>query len=149
MILRRAPFIVLASSALAVLVSSCATAPDSSVGSQAGSPANASTRAPVLEPMDAVEISKLDNHPIPISRVQPNYPFEMRRKRIAGEAVVDFIVDTQGNVRNAYAIRTPHPVLGDAAVACVMQWKFRPGRKGGRPVNTHMQVPIIFSLNPR
>ena len=34
-----------------------------------------------------------------------------------------------------------------AAVQAVSKWKFKPGRKGGRAVNTHMQVPIVFTLN--
>jgi periplasmic protein TonB len=33
-----------------------------------------------------------------------------------------------------------------AAVQAVSQWKFTPGRKRGSNVNTHMQVPIVFSL---
>jgi hypothetical protein len=28
-----------------------------------------------------------------------------------------------------------------------MKWKFKPGRKSGRDVPTHMQVPIVFTLN--
>ena len=34
-----------------------------------------------------------------------------------------------------------------AAVQAVSKWKFKPGRKGGRDVPTHMQVPIVFTLN--
>jgi hypothetical protein len=29
----------------------------------------------------------------------------------------------------------------------VSKWKFRPGRKNGHAVYTHMQVPIVFTLN--
>jgi protein TonB len=31
-------------------------------------------------------------------------------------------------------------------VQAVSKWKFRPGKKGGRNVNTKMQVPIVFSI---
>ena len=33
------------------------------------------------------------------------------------------------------------------AVQAVSKWKFRPGRKNGHAVFTHMQVPIVFTLN--
>jgi protein TonB len=71
----------------------------------------------------------------------------MRRAGIAGEVVVDFIVDTHGDVQNAYAIRSSQREFEAAAVQAVSKWKFKPGRKGGRDVPTHMQVPIVFTLN--
>jgi hypothetical protein len=33
------------------------------------------------------------------------------------------------------------------AVRAVSQWKYHPGQKAGQPVNTHLQVPIVFALN--
>ncbi|MBL9189341.1 MAG: sigma-70 family RNA polymerase sigma factor [Opitutaceae bacterium] len=38
-------------------------------------------------------------------------------------------------------------LLEAAAVEAVGQWKFKPGQKGGREVNTHMQIPIVFTLS--
>ena len=40
-------------------------------------------------------------------------------------------------------------LIEEAAVAAVSQGKFKPGRKGGGDVNTHMQVPIVFTLNTK
>jgi periplasmic protein TonB len=97
--------------------------------------------------MEVFDISKLDQIPQPTFRAQPQYPFEMRRAGIAGEVTVDFIVDQTGAVQNAYAIRSSQREFEAAAVAAVSKWKFKPGRKGGRAVNTHMQVPIVFTLN--
>lgn len=97
--------------------------------------------------MEVFDISKLDQQPVPRLQVRPTYPFEMRRAGISGEVVVDFIVDTNGDVQNAYAIRSSQREFEAAAVAAVSKWKFKPGRKGGRNVNTHMQVPIVFTLN--
>ena len=68
------------------------------------------------------------------------------RAGIAGDVLVDFIVDTNGAVRNAYAARSSQREFEAAAVQAVSKWTFRPGRKGGRAVNTHMQVPVGFTL---
>ena len=97
--------------------------------------------------MKVFDISMLDQQPIPKFQARPQYPFEMRRAGIAGDVVVDFIVDTNGDVQNAYALRSSQREFEAAAVQAVSKWKFKPGRKGGRDVPTHMQVPIVFTLN--
>jgi protein TonB len=97
--------------------------------------------------MKVFDISMLDQTPVPKFQARPQYPFEMRRAGIAGEVVVDFIVDTNGDVQNAYALRSSQREFEAAAVQAVSKWKFKPGRKGGRDVPTHMQVPIVFTLN--
>lgn len=97
--------------------------------------------------MKVFDVSMLDQTPVAKFQARPQYPFEMRRAGIAGEVVVDFIVDTNGDVQNAYAIRSSQREFEAAAVQAVSKWKFKPGRKGGRDVPTHMQVPIVFTLN--
>jgi len=121
------------------------------------------------------DVSQLDRQPRPTSQARPQYPFEMRRAGIGGEVTVDFIVDQDGNVRNAFAAKSSkRPVdatvmskftvaansegqastaaessgreFEAAAVQAVSQWKFAPGQKGGVAVGTHMLVPIVFSL---
>jgi protein TonB len=93
------------------------------------------------------DISKLDQIPVPIVQGRPQYPFEMRRAGISGSVTVDFIVDTSGNVQLAYAVSASQPEFEAFAVQAVAKWRFRPGKKGGRTVNTHMQVPIAFILD--
>jgi protein TonB len=97
--------------------------------------------------MKVFNIADLDQQPVPRVRIQPQYPFEMRRAGVTGEVVVDFIVDANGDVQNAYAIKSSQREFEQPAVQAVAKWKFKAGRKGGRNVNTHMQVPIVFTLN--
>ena len=97
--------------------------------------------------MEVFDISKLDKAPVARYQARPQYPFEMRRAGIAGDVLVDFIVNVNGEVQNAYAARSSQHEFEAAAVQAVSKWKFTPGRKGGRAVNTHMQVPIVFTLN--
>lgn len=97
--------------------------------------------------IEVFDINKLDKKPEPKFQAKPVYPFEMRRAGITGDVLVDFIVDSNGNVQNAYAARSSAREFEAAAVQAVSKWTFRPGRKGGRNVNTHMQVPIVFTLN--
>lgn len=93
------------------------------------------------------DVNQLDRQPQPTVQGPPQYPFEMRRAGISGQVMVDFIVDAQGNVRNAYAVSSTQREFEQAAVIAVSKWHFRPGQKSGHAVATHMQVPIVFSLN--
>jgi protein TonB len=93
------------------------------------------------------DISQLDQIPVPRVQQQPIYPYEMRRAGITGEVNIGFIVDVNGDVRDAYVINSTHREFEVPAVQAVSKWKFRPGRRGGRNVNTRMSVPIVFSFN--
>ncbi len=97
--------------------------------------------------IEVFDISKLDQIPVAKFQAAPQYPFEMRRAGITGEVLVDFIVTSEGDVRNAYAAHSTQREFEASAVLAVSKWKFRPGKKGGRPVNTHMQVPVAFTLS--
>ncbi|MDP3070122.1 MAG: energy transducer TonB [Opitutaceae bacterium] len=97
--------------------------------------------------MQVFDITKLDQTPVPRLQGRPQYPFEMRRAGISGEVVVEFLVDTNGDVQDAHAVRSSQREFESSAVAAVSKWKFKAGRKGGRDVITRMQVPIVFTLN--
>ena len=95
------------------------------------------------------EPSQLDQKPIPQYRRPPVYPVAMREAGIGGEVAVDFVVTSDGRTANVHPARATAQPFADAAVACVEYWRFRPGMKDGVPVNCHMQVPIVFTLNGR
>ena len=97
--------------------------------------------------MPTFEIVKLDQKPVVKSQAAPQYPLAMRKAQIEGEVLVDFVVTAEGNVVKASALRSSRWDFEAAAIAAVSKWKFAPGKKNGRPVNTHMQVPIVFTLN--
>jgi periplasmic protein TonB len=99
--------------------------------------------------LDIFDPKNLDQIPQTRFRSSPNYPFEMRRSGIEGEVLVDFLVDIEGDVQNARALHSSNREFENAAVQAVAKWKFRPGRKNGQNVVTHMQVPIQFSLDAK
>jgi protein TonB len=92
-------------------------------------------------------LSQLDERPVATYMARPVYPEGMRRTGTSGEVTVEFIVDTSGNVRNATAVHSSQRDFEESACTAVSKWKFRPGRKDGRAVYVHMQVPIVFTLS--
>lgn len=102
-------------------------------------------------PEGVYEISKVSKAPraIPSAMAKPRYPLELRRAGVHGEGVVDFIVGTDGVVRDAVVVRATDVRFGDAALQAVVQWRFEPAEVNGVRVNCRMQVPIVFTLDAR
>ncbi len=94
-------------------------------------------------PWDPKDLEKV---PVATSRAAPRYPFEMKRLGVGGTALLRFIVDNRGNVSDVEVIRADREEFGKAAAEAMLRWKFSPGMKNGRRVNTRMEMPMTFSL---
>jgi periplasmic protein TonB len=92
------------------------------------------------------DINAIDQAPTVRSHVPPNYPLELRRKGTTGSVLVQFIVDRDGTVIAATATESTHMAFEAPAVAAVKRWKFRPGKKAGRAVNTRVRQSINFTM---
>jgi protein TonB len=95
----------------------------------------------------AATTTALSRPPTVISRTLPIYPVELMKLGVTGVADVEFILDTEGNVRNAFAVNATNEAFGRAAVNCIQQWKFTPGIMNGRPVNTRLRQSFDFALS--
>ncbi len=93
------------------------------------------------------ELKDLGRAPRAIAQPAPRFPRELQNQAVSAEVVVEFIVDTSGSVRNAAVVSSTHPGFDRAAVDGVRQWKFQPGLKDGRKVNTRLRQPIRFTLD--
>lgn len=91
-------------------------------------------------------LADLDRPPEALVQTPPLYPFQLKREGITATVRVQFIVDSEGRVVNAFVSESSHPGFNESAIQGVNKWKFRAGIKGGRRVNTRMEVPIIFRI---
>lgn len=107
---------------------------------------NAAARPPA-DPTAGTPSPGPDASPRVTFQTRPSYPFELRVASVTGETLVDFYVKSDGTVGNAVALRATDIRFAAAALAAVQQWRFEPGRRNGVLVTTHMQVPILFTLN--
>lgn len=111
-----------------------------------GKPVAATVRVPfILVPPEDPVFGK-GEPPRPIKRTPPVYPFAMRSSGLRGDVVVEFVVDTEGRVKNPVVVRTLNPGFNEAALEAMRGWRFEPARLDGRPVNTRMQQAISFQL---
>jgi uncharacterized protein (TIGR02246 family) len=80
-----------------------------------------------------------------IYRVDPVYPALARQARIAGTVVLSVVVGKDGSVENLKVI-SGHPLLVQAAVDAVKQWRYKPYLLNGEPVEIQTTVTVPFSL---
>ena len=115
---------------------------------QGGAPVVAEVRVPfiIITESQNEAIGQVGVPPRVTFQARPVYPIAMRVSGLRGEVLVDFVVDIEGRVRNAFVVRSLNPAFDDPALEAVQRWRFEPGRVGDRLVNTHMMVPIVFEL---
>ena len=95
---------------------------------------------------DLFDINNLDQKPVGRVQNPPQYPYEMSRAGISGEVVVEFIINSSGDVVDTRVIRSSHREFEVPAMQAVQKWKFKPGRKGGKNVSTRVSQLIEFNL---
>ena len=79
-----------------------------------------------------------------ISKPAPAYPAVAKAARAQGTVVVNIVVDEAGRVSEAVAA-SGHPLLQEAAVAAVRQWRFTPTLLSGQPVNVSGTATVNFN----
>jgi len=98
--------------------------------------------------LNAMRLEAIDQYPRPTRQSAPAYPADLRRNNITGEALVQFVVTSTGQVTRVRAIESTHPEFATAAEEAVRKWRFEPGMLNGQPVSVLMEVPIMFELGP-
>ena len=75
---------------------------------------------------------------------RPQYPYEVRAKRITGTGLLRISLDlSSGNVVKAIMIKsTGSPVLDNAAISAFRQWRFKPGKW------KEIELQITFTMRP-
>jgi protein TonB len=87
----------------------------------------------------------LDQQPRAVYQPAPEYPAELRRKKVEGTVHVLFIVDKNGKVLNPMVQKSSNPALEPPALQAVRRWRFDPGKRQGRAVQFKMRIPISFT----
>lgn len=93
-------------------------------------------------------VAELDRQPHPTFRPSPVFPPDMKKEFTESSVEVEFIVSSKGEVFAPRILSSQHRRFEDAALRAIEKWKFRPGYKTGRPVNTRTRITIIFKVTP-
>jgi protein TonB len=80
-----------------------------------------------------------------LRRVEPDYPLIARQARLQGLVILEAHVDSAGAVREVRVLRGI-PLLNEAAVAAVRQWRYKPLLLNGIPTEFLLSVTVHFGL---
>ena len=83
--------------------------------------------------------------PKKIADVTPVYPPLARSAGIEGVVVLEAIIDAHGNVTSVQVLRSI-PLLDQAAIDAVGQWKYTPALLNGKAVPVIVTVTVRFAM---
>jgi len=81
-----------------------------------------------------------------INRVQPAYPEKARKDGITGTVRLHVILAKDGTMKELELV-SGHPLLAQAALDAVRQWRYQPTLLNGSPVEVDTTIDVIFALN--
>ncbi|PYV50539.1 MAG: energy transducer TonB [Acidobacteria bacterium] len=107
------------------------------------------SNAPMAVPKVAVQrvrVSQGVTQGMVLHKVQPTYPPLARTARVQGSVLLAAVIGKDGTIQNLHVI-SGHPLLTQAALEAVRQWRYRPYILNGEPVEVDTQVTVNFTLS--
>jgi protein TonB len=99
----------------------------------------------VQAPSSTIRVGGNVKTPTKIKDVRPVYPPEARAANVRGMVIAEVLVGPDGAVQDAKILRSI-PLLDQAALDAVMQWRFTPTLLNGQAVPVIMTVTVNFTL---
>jgi TonB family protein len=84
--------------------------------------------------------------PVPVQRIAPDHPWDLRRAGIAGKVDLNLLIDETGRVIDAQVTGSTDAEFEESALAAVRKWTFKPASRDGVPVRTRARLPITFAF---
>jgi TonB family protein len=95
---------------------------------------------------DALRVGGNVKPPQKIRDVRPVYPPVARDANVTGVVIIETRIGRDGAVETAHVLKSI-PLLDEAALAAVSQWRFAPTLMNGAPVPVIMTVTVNFTQN--
>ncbi len=80
-----------------------------------------------------------------VTRTVPSYPAAARQVGIEGDVAIDAVIDTDGKLTNLKVV-SGAPLLQQAALDSLRNWKYEPGYLNDKPVAVKTSVIVKFRL---
>ena len=122
--------------------------PGGSMGGVMGSIlANNNAPAPKVAPPQRIRVSSGVTQGLLVRRVEPQYPQMAKIARVQGAVVLAAVIGKDGAIQNLHVERSASPLLNQAALDAVKQWKYRPYILNGEPVEVDTTITVNFTLS--
>jgi protein TonB len=119
-------------------------------GSSGGVIGGIISSAPVAVPKVAtpqkVRVSQGVSEGLLLHKVTPSYPPLAKQARIQGAVLLQATIGKDGSIQNL-RVQSGHPMLTQAAIDAVRQWKYKPYMLNGEAVEVETTVQVNFTLS--
>ena len=88
-------------------------------------------------------------HPQAVSTPEPEFSEKARKAKYQGTAILNAVVDKEGNVSRIRLVRPLGMGLDENAMEALKTWRFQPGTYHGQPVAVEMNIEVSFNLYSR
>jgi len=81
-----------------------------------------------------------------VNQVRPIYPPLAKQARISGTVRLHAIISKDGSIQQLEMV-SGHPLLVQAALDAVRQWRYQPTLLNGEPVEVETFIEVVFTLS--
>ena len=81
-----------------------------------------------------------------IYQLKPEYPTLARMARIEGDVEFEAVISKAGTIEELKVLKG-HPLLVQAALDAVRQWRYQPTLLNGEPVEVMTEITVNFRLS--
>ena len=102
-------------------------------------------KSPVPMPVKRIRVASRVVEANLLHDVPPQYPPEAGRARLEGAVVLMAVIGQDGSVKDV-RVESGLPILAQAAIDAVKQWRYKPYLIDGEPVEVDSRITINFTL---
>ena len=103
-------------------------------------------KSPVPTPVKRIRVAARVVEANLIHDVTPQYPPEAGRARLEGTVLLMAVIGKDGSVKDV-RVESGLPILAQAAIDAVRQWRYKPYLIDGEPVEVDSRITINFTLS--
>lgn len=100
-----------------------------------------------IEDEDPPDFVPVEQQPVPVKQVNPDYPEIARRAGVEGTVWVKILVDKEGKAKKAVIMKSDNEIFNENAIKAALGWVFTPAMMNNGPVAVWAAVPFRFKLN--
>ncbi|HKR95051.1 MAG TPA: TonB family protein [Candidatus Angelobacter sp.] len=119
--------------------------PGGSAGGVIGGLIGSTTPPPKQATPQKLRVSSGVVEGLKLNAPNPTYPQMARIAHIQGDVVLQATISKTGSVENLHAV-SGHPILIQAALDAVRQWKYKPYILNGEPVEVETTIKVQFHM---
>ncbi len=117
------------------------------IGGVIGGIINSTAAIPKIATPTRIRVSSGVTAGLLVRKIEPQYPQMAKIARVQGAVLLAALIGKDGTIQNLHVVQTASPLLNQAAMDAVKQWKYKPYILNGEPVEVDTNITVNFTLS--